>query len=131
MGDSQKVNVVGNREDCCPENHRKGECQERESSWLVAPHEEERCQKADCHPGYPHQDRWRERRELGHEVSQPILYVSAGESGPLFEAVKQHFQSLLPHTEVVVVPGVNHLMQMSDSKIVAAPIADFLSCHPF
>ncbi len=63
-------------------------------------------------------------------VSQPVLYVLGGESGPLFEAGQQHFRSLIPHTEEVVVPGVNHLMQVRDAKLVAAPIADFLSRHP-
>ena len=63
-------------------------------------------------------------------ISQPILYVIGGESIPLFEAGRQHFQSLIPHTEHVVVPGVNHLMQMQDPKLVAAPIADFLSRQP-
>jgi pimeloyl-ACP methyl ester carboxylesterase len=63
-------------------------------------------------------------------ISQPVLYVMGGDSGPLLEAAKQHFQSLVPHTETVVVPGVNHLMQMGDPKGVAAPIASFLSRHP-
>ena len=64
-------------------------------------------------------------------ISQPVLYVSGGESGPLFEDTKQHFRLLIPHTEVSVVPGANHLMQMTDPKCVTAPIADFLSAHPF
>jgi pimeloyl-ACP methyl ester carboxylesterase len=63
---------------------------------------------------------------LGH-ISQPVLYVMGSESGPRFEAAKQHFRTLIPHTEEVVVPGVNHLMQMRDPKRVAAPIAEFLS----
>ncbi len=63
-------------------------------------------------------------------ISQPVLYAIGGETLPLIELVKQHFQSLVPHTEQVVVPGVNHSMQMQDPKLVAAPIADFLSRHP-
>ncbi len=63
-------------------------------------------------------------------ISQPVLLVIGSESGPLFEAAKQHFQSLIPHTEQVVVPGVDHLMQMRDAKLVAAHIADFLSRQP-
>jgi pimeloyl-ACP methyl ester carboxylesterase len=69
--------------------------------------------------------------ERSSRISQPVLYVSGGESGPLFEAARQHFQSLIPQTDVVVVPGVNHLMQMSHPELVAAPLAHFLSAHPF
>jgi pimeloyl-ACP methyl ester carboxylesterase len=63
-------------------------------------------------------------------IAQPILHVIGSESGPLFEANKQHFQSLVPHAEHALVPGVNHMMQMQDPKLVAAPIADFLSRQP-
>ena len=63
-------------------------------------------------------------------ISQPILYAIGSETLPLIEIVKQHFQSLIPHTEQVVVPGVNHSMQMQDPKRVAAAIADFLADHP-
>ena len=73
---------------------------------------------------------WVFDRDRLSRISQPVLYVLGGESGPLFEAGKQHFQSLILHTETVVLPGVNHLMQMRDPKLVAAPIADFLSRQP-
>ncbi|TFH43078.1 MAG: hypothetical protein E4H01_12580 [Lysobacterales bacterium] len=56
--------------------------------------------------------------------------MSADTVAGFVEAVKQHFQSLIPHTEEVVVPGINHLMQMRDPKLVAALIADFLMPHP-
>ncbi len=74
--------------------------------------------------------KWVFDAERASRISQPILYVSGGETGPLVGAITQHLQSLFPHAEAVVVPGVNHLMQMRDPKLVAAPIADFLSRHP-
>jgi 3-oxoadipate enol-lactonase len=73
---------------------------------------------------------WVFRRDPLSHVRQPVLYVLGSESGPLFEAARQHFRSLIPHTEEVVLSGVNHLMQIRDPKPVAAPIADFLSRHP-
>ncbi len=73
---------------------------------------------------------WSFDRERASRIRQPVLYVFGSESGPLIEAGKQHFRSLIPHTEDVVVPGVDHAMQMQDPKLVAAPIADFLSRHP-
>ena len=57
-------------------------------------------------------------------------FLPQGETLPLIEVLRQHFQELVPHAEKVVVPGVNHSMQMQDPKLVAAPIAEFLSRHP-
>ncbi len=79
---------------------------------------------------FPALQAWVFDNDRASRISQPVLHVIGSESGPLFEAVKQNFQSLIPHTEQVVVPGVNHLLQMRDSKLVAEPIADFLSRHP-
>ena len=74
---------------------------------------------------------WSLDRERASRIRQPVLYVFGSESGPLVEALKRYFLSQVPHSEEVVVPGVGHAMQMQDPKLVAAPIADFLSCHPF
>ena len=75
----------------------------------------------------PALDNWTFDRARASRISQPVLYAIGSETLPLIEVVKQHFQSLVPQTEQVVVPGVNHSMQMQDPKAVAAPIADFLS----
>jgi hypothetical protein len=37
---------------------------------------------------------------------------------------------LIPHSEAVVLPRINHAMQMGDRSRVAAPIAEFLARHP-
>jgi pimeloyl-ACP methyl ester carboxylesterase len=79
---------------------------------------------------FPSLPEWVFDPELTRRMPQPVLYVQGGESGPLFEAGKRFFHSLVPHSEKVVLPGVNHLMQMRDPKLVAAPIAEFLSRHP-
>ena len=78
----------------------------------------------------PALDKWTFDSAAASRISQPVLYAVGSETLPLIEVVKQHFQSLIPHTEQVVVPGVNHSMQMQDPKLVAAAIADFLSRHP-
>lgn len=67
---------------------------------------------------------------LASRIHQPILYVLGGESGPLIEAFKQYFLSVLPQAELAVVPGLNHALQMQDAKRVAAPVAEFLARHP-
>ena len=68
--------------------------------------------------------------DRSNRISQPILYAIGNESGPVFESAQQHFLSLIPSTKGVVLPGVNHLMQMRDPKPVAELIASFLSRHP-
>jgi pimeloyl-ACP methyl ester carboxylesterase len=59
-----------------------------------------------------------------------VLYLVGSESGPHFDRAKQAFQSAVTQTEAVVLPGLNHLLQMRDPHGVAAPIADFLARHP-
>lgn len=78
-------------------------------------------------PSFPE---WRFDAERASRISQPVLHVLGAESGPMMEAGKRHFMSLIPKAEQVVLPGVNHAMQMADAKRVAEPIADFLSRHP-
>ncbi len=73
---------------------------------------------------------WSLDRERASRIRQPVLYVVGSESGPLVEALKQYFLSMIPHSVEAVVAGVDHAMQMQDPKLVAAPIADFLSRHP-
>lgn len=73
---------------------------------------------------------WSFDRERASRIRQPVLYVYGSESGPLIEAGKRHFLSLVPHAEEVVLRGVDHAMQMSEPKLVAEAAADFLSRHP-
>jgi len=79
----------------------------------------------------PALDEWTFDSAGASRISQPVLYAAGSETLPLVEALKQHFQSLIPHTEQVVIPGVNHSMQMQDPKVVADTAAGFLARHPF
>jgi pimeloyl-ACP methyl ester carboxylesterase len=63
-------------------------------------------------------------------ISQPILYALGNESGPIFEAARQHFQSMVTGAEGVMLGGVNHLMQMRNPMSIAEAIASFLDRHP-
>jgi pimeloyl-ACP methyl ester carboxylesterase len=73
---------------------------------------------------------WGLGADQARRLSQPILYIMGGESGDLFDRPKQLFMSAVPHAEEVILPGLNHLLQMQDSGLVARPIADFLLRHP-
>ncbi len=74
---------------------------------------------------------WSFDKDKASRISQPVLFIIGSESGPLFERPKQLFQSSVPQTEEVVLPGLDHLLQMRNPSLVAAPIADFLARHPF
>lgn len=62
-------------------------------------------------------------------LDAPVLYVLGSESGPGFEGFRDHFVSV-PETEKVVLPGLNHLLQMRDPALVAEAAAEFLDRHP-
>ena len=70
---------------------------------------------------------------LGRALTAARRAVEIGPANHLaYEALAaaMYFRSLVPQTEQVVIPGVNHLMQMREPKLVAEAIADFLSRHP-
>lgn len=73
---------------------------------------------------------WHFDGDKASRISQPVLYLSGSESGPLFERPKQLFLSCVPHAESAVLPGLDHLLMMRDPGLVARPIADFLARHP-
>ena len=130
------------------EAHRSGDGSRAADLWmdLVNCGPDWRTEVANTLPGAPEQadrdsattfgvelpslEKWVIDADRASRISQPILYVTGGESGPLAQENKRYLQSLIPHVEEVVVPGVNHLMMIRDPKAVAAPIADFLSRHP-
>lgn len=68
--------------------------------------------------------------EKAKQISQPVLYGVGGESGPLYQVSAQYFGSLVPQTEFVDLPGVDHSMLTSDPKLVAETAAQFLARHP-
>jgi pimeloyl-ACP methyl ester carboxylesterase len=65
-----------------------------------------------------------------NQISQPVLYGVGSESGPLYQVAAQYFGSLVPRTEFVDLPGVDHSMLTSDPKLVADTAAGFLARHP-
>jgi pimeloyl-ACP methyl ester carboxylesterase len=73
---------------------------------------------------------WTFNADQARRLSQPVLYIVGSESGPHFDRAKEAFQSTVTQTEAVVLPGLNHLLQMRNPHVVAALIADFLARHP-
>jgi pimeloyl-ACP methyl ester carboxylesterase len=73
---------------------------------------------------------WAFGTEQAKHVSQPVLYAVGSESGPLYEAAAKYFRTLVPQTEYIDLPGVDHSMLTSDPKLVAETAAEFLARHP-
>jgi 3-oxoadipate enol-lactonase len=79
---------------------------------------------------FPALEKWGFDSDQASRLSQPVLFVIGSESGPLFEEPLHLFHSAVPQTEEVVVPGLNHLLQMRNPRLVAEAIADFLARRP-
>ncbi len=69
-------------------------------------------------------------RQRASRITAPVLYGIGSESIPRREPSQHYYQSLVPQTEVVVIPGVDHSMLTQGPKQVAAAIAEFLARHP-
>lgn len=73
---------------------------------------------------------WSFDGERASRLSAPVVYVWGSESGPLIEALRDHFLSQVPKAESVELPGVDHSMNTQNPKLVAGAIAEFLARQP-
>jgi pimeloyl-ACP methyl ester carboxylesterase len=65
--------------------------------------------------------------DRARRLSCPIVYCWGSESGPAVEQLKDHFLSLVPKAESLVLPGVDHSMNTQDPALVAGVVAEFLA----
>ncbi len=63
-------------------------------------------------------------------LSLPVCYVFGIESGPMIEALRDHFLSLVPKAEEVRLPGLDHSMCTEGPALVAEAVAEFLARQP-
>jgi len=73
---------------------------------------------------------WGFEEDAARGLTPPVLFGIGSESGELFEGPRRLFMSAVGQAEDVVLPGLDHLLQMRDSGLVARPIAEFLTRHP-
>jgi 3-oxoadipate enol-lactonase len=76
---------------------------------------------------FPALEKWIFDSDRVRRISQPVQFVIGSESGPAFEGPMRLFQASVRQTEAVVLPGLNHLLQMQNPKLVAEAIAGFLA----
>lgn len=76
---------------------------------------------------------WRFGAREAARILQPVLIVEGGEGrkqGPLSQQVTELAQTLLPHAEVSLIAGVNHLLPLQNPDAVGRVVADFARRHP-
>ena len=70
---------------------------------------------------------WAFDEDRASRLSCPLVYCWGSESGPLIEQLKDHFLSLVPKAESILLPGVDHSMNTQDPALVAGVVAEFLA----
>ena len=80
---------------------------------------------------FPALEKWVFDGQQASRIAQPVLFVVGGESGPLFEEPLHLFQASVSQTEEAILPGLNHLLQMRNPRLVAEAIAGFLARQSF
>ncbi len=76
---------------------------------------------------------WRFGTHEAARIQQPVLIVEGGEGrkqGLLSEQVTELALKLLPHAEVALIEGVNHLLPLQNPDNVAQVVGDFARRHP-
>jgi pimeloyl-ACP methyl ester carboxylesterase len=78
----------------------------------------------------PALQKWPFDAERAKGITQPVMFALGSESGPTFEEGQKLVSAWIPQTREVLVPGVNHLLQVQNPALVAKAIAEFLRSHP-
>ncbi len=78
----------------------------------------------------PQVPEWVFDADRARRLSLPVVYVWGSESGPMIQAARDHFLSLVPKAQSVELPGVDHSMNTSDPGLVAGAVAEFLARQP-
>jgi pimeloyl-ACP methyl ester carboxylesterase len=73
---------------------------------------------------------WTFDSDRGSRLTCPVIYGWGTDSGPLIEAARDHFLSLVPKAESVELPGVNHSMNTENPALVAKVVAEYLARQP-
>jgi len=78
----------------------------------------------------PALENWNFTADDAKRLTQPVLYVLGGDSAAMFGEGKDLVHTLLPQTEVAIIPKATHLLQMEEPGVVADAIGEFLRRHP-
>jgi pimeloyl-ACP methyl ester carboxylesterase len=73
---------------------------------------------------------WSFSQELAGRITQPVLSVLGTESAQIFVEIHDLVQQWLPQTEVFVLPGATHGLQLMNPRGMAEGLAGFFVRHP-
>ena len=75
----------------------------------------------------PEISEWVFDADRASRLSLPVCFVFGNESGPMGEAARDHFLSLVPQAESVELPGLDHSMCTEGPALVAEAVVKFLA----
>jgi benzoate-CoA ligase family protein len=78
----------------------------------------------------PAHDAWCFTEVQGQRITQPVLFVQAGEGQVFYRECRDQIQRWMPQTEVVVLHGTTHLLHMQQPAGAAALLVEFFMLHP-
>ena len=78
----------------------------------------------------PAHEAWRFTEAEGKRITQPVLFMQAGESQVLYVECRDQIQQWMPQTEVVVLQQTTHLLHMQQPAGAATLMVEFLNRHP-
>jgi len=92
--------------------------------------------KARANCGYfftgeaPAVGRWHFDDELAHRIRQPVHLVAGSESPPFTHHLIAHLAMTLPHADITIVPGQNHLLPLQAPEDLANLVAAVIDSEP-
>jgi pimeloyl-ACP methyl ester carboxylesterase len=73
---------------------------------------------------------WRFAREDAARTRQPVLAVLGGDSRAFYREIHDLVRLWIPQARPVTIPGVNHMLEAAEPRIVAEALAEFFASHP-
>src|SRR5215471_15745751 len=78
----------------------------------------------------PAHEAWHFAEAEGKRITQPVLFMQAGESQVLYVECRDQIQKWIPQTETAVLHGTTHLLHMQQPAGAAALLRAFFARHP-
>src|SRR5919202_3119840 len=78
----------------------------------------------------PAHEAWNFTSAEGEQINQPVLWVEASESRPLYQECRDRVKAWMPQTETVVLDGASHLLHIQQPARAAALLSKFFAAHP-
>ena len=78
----------------------------------------------------PAHNAWHFTEAEGKQITQPVLFVQAGDAQVFYKECRDQVQQWMPQTEVVVLQGATHMLHIQQPGGAAVLMVEFLKRHP-